>query len=199
MKKSTKRLDMRVRSIFITAAVIGTMFIGCGEKKEKESEAAPSKEIKVTEGAVKEQKKVESNKMDKGEFYYSYNTAEGKKEKVEDEAAFTKLGAYRRVKNQYERVQIALLANKLSKDFLIYCSACHDDYANGIIGPSLLGKSGDYIYKQLQEFKSGKRKNVLMVQLVRMLSDEKLKALADEVAEFNKKVQKIKEENRIKG
>ena len=187
---------MKMRDILITAVLTALLFSGCESKKESK-ESASSGEIKITEGVVKE-KRAESKKVDKGEFYYSYNTKKSKEE-IKDEAAFTKLGAYRRVRNRYERVQISLLANKLSKDFLIYCSACHDDYANGIIGPSLLGKSGDYIYKQLLDFKSGKRKNVLMVQLVRRLSDEKLKALANEVAEFNKKVQKIKEENRIKG
>ena len=95
-------------------------------------------------------------------------------------------------------MQISLLVNKLSHDFLVYCSACHDDYANGVIGPSLLGKSGDYIYKQLMDFKTGKRKNVLMKQLVDRLSDEQLRHLADEVAQFNKKVQKILKQNQIK-
>ncbi len=187
---------MKMKDILIVTFLTALLFSGCESKKESK-ESASLGEIKVTEGVVKE-KKAKSKEVDKGEFYYSYNTKKSK-EDVEDEAAFTKLGAYRRVRNRYERVQISLLANKLSKDFLIYCSACHDDYANGIIGPSLLGKSGDYIYKQLLDFKKGKRKNVLMVQLVRRLSDEKLKALANEVAEFNRKVQKIKEENRIKG
>ncbi len=159
--------------------------------------AKPAGEIKITENVVKEEK-AKAKEVDKGEFYYSYKEAKKEKKKTNDEAKYTPLGAYRYVKN-YEAVQISLLANKLSKDFLIYCSACHDDYANGVIGPSLLGKSGDYIYKQLQDFKNGKRKNVLMVQLVRRLSDEQLKKLADEIAEFNKKVQKIKEQNKLKG
>jgi cytochrome c553 len=194
-----KRRNMRF--FYISLALIAFLS-GCGEKKSKEEvKKAEVSEIKITQNVVKEQK-VKEKKVDKGEFYYSYNKKSEPEEKsgeiVEDEAKYTKLGAYRYVKN-YEAVQISLLANKLSKDFLIYCSACHDDYANGIIGPSLLGKSEDFIYKQLQDFKNGKRKNVLMVQLVRRLSDEKLKALANEVAEFNKKVQKIKEQNKIKG
>ncbi len=181
----------------IWIAAIGALLIlsGCEKKEEKPQQKTEPAQIKITEGAVKE-KKAQAKEVDKGQFYYSYK--EAKKEKVEDEAKYTTLGAYRHIRNPYERVQISLLVNKLSKDFLVYCSACHDDYANGVIGPSLLGKSGDYIYKQLLEFKSGKRKNVLMEQLVRRLPDEKLKALADEVAAFNEKVQKILEENRIK-
>ncbi len=177
------------RMIAISFALV-LLISGC-EKKEQKKEAeveAPAK-ITITEGAVKEQK-AQKKSLDKGEFYYSYQ--EKKEAQItEDEGKYTKLGAYRNVLNNYQKVQISLWANKLSKDFLIYCSACHDDYANGVIGPSLLDKDGDFIYKQLQDFKSGKRKNVLMVQLVRKLSDEKLKAIADEVAAFNKKVQKL--------
>jgi len=187
---------------WIWIVIVALLLVGCEKKEEKREQQvrAPAGQIKITENVVKEEKaKAKVKELDKGEFYYSYKEA-GKKqeEQVQDEAKYTKLGAYRYIKN-YETVQISLLANKLSKDFLIYCSACHDDYANGVIGPSLLGKDGEYIYKQLQDFKSGKRKNVLMVQLVRRLSDEKLKKLADEIAEFNKKVQKIKEQNKLKG
>ena len=180
-----------MKRVIAISFALALLINGC-EKKEQKKEAeveAPAK-ITITEGAVKEQK-AQKKSLDKGEFYYSYQEKKENKSTVEDEGRYTKLGAYRNVLNNYQKVQIALLANKLSKDFLIYCSACHDDYANGVIGPSLLDKDGDYIYKQLQDFKSGKRKNVLMVQLVRRLSDEKLRAIADEIAAFNKKVQKL--------
>ena len=177
--------------VFVLTIMSLLILAGCEKKEHKEREKEPVGQIKITQNAVKEQKASQHKELDKGEFYYSYKKK--KEQKVEDEAAYTPLGALRHVKSPYEKVEIELLANKLSKDFLVYCSACHDDYANGVIGPSLLGKSGEYIYKQLMEFKSGKRKNVLMVQLVRRLPDTKLKALAEEVAEFNKKVQKIKE------
>ena len=184
----------------IAALGAALLFVGCEKREEappksgQQIQAPAAQEIRITEGAVQEQRS-ETKEHDKGEFYYSYkekkSPVEPQELKKSDEARYTALGAYRYVKN-YQDVQIALLANKLSKDFLIYCSACHDDYANGVIGPSLLGKSGDYIYQQLMEFKTGKRKNVLMEQLVGRLPDEKLKALADEIAEFNEKVQKIK-------
>ena len=175
--------------VVMVAALL--LISGCEKKEHKEEtkSEAPAK-IKITEGVVKKQK-AEAKSVDKGEFYYSYRQKKQQTQEEEDEGKYTKLGAYRHILNNYQKVQISLLANKLSKDFLIYCSACHDDYANGVIGPSLLGKDGEYIYKQLQDFKSGKRKNVLMVQLVRQLSDKKLKAIADEVAAFNKKVQKL--------
>ena len=185
-----------MRKIAIALLVLVFILAGCSEKKEKKSQEAAPAAIKITQGAVQKQKET-TNKQNSGEFYYSYNKAKTtQKSEVKDEGRFTRLGAYRHVLNKYQKVQIALWANKLSKDFLIYCSACHDDYANGVIGPSLLDKSGDYIYKQLQDFKSGKRKNVLMVQLVRRLSDKQLKSLADEIAAFNKKVQKLLQEHK---
>ncbi len=186
-----------MRKVVGMAIVASLLFWGCGKKEEHKEQASTAQgEIKITTGVVKEQKTTKKEQKDKGEFYYSYN--QPKKEQVDDEGKYTALGAYRHIKNPYEKVQISLLVNKLSHDFLVYCSACHDDYAEGVIGPSLLGKSGDYIYKQLMEFKTGKRKNVLMKQLVNRLSDEKLRALADEVAAFNEKVQKILKQNQIK-
>jgi len=176
--------------------VFSLIFTGCEKKEEKKEVVAKPSEIKITEGVVKE-KKASKKELDKGQFYYSYKEAKTGDNLIEDEAAYTEIGAYRRIKNQYQKVQISLLAGKLSKDFLIYCSACHDDYANGIIGPSLLDKSADFIYKQLMDFKNEKRKNVLMVQLVKRLSNEKLKELSDEIAKFNEKVRKIKSGEKV--
>jgi cytochrome c553 len=178
--------------MFLLAAML---IVGCSKKEEENvSQESETGEIKITEGAVKEQK-TQKKSLDKGKFYYSYNKA--KKEDEEAEESYTQLDAYRRVKNRYQMVKISLLVNKLSKKFLVYCSACHDDYANGIIGPSLLGRSEEYIYDRLIAFKDGRRKNVLMVQLVGMLSNKELKALADEIAEFNEKVEKIKRGEKI--
>ncbi len=189
-----------MKKITLSIALLAGLLVlsGCEKKEEHQKTAeAPTAKIKITQGALKEQKAAQTEAKDKGEFYYSYNKAK-KEQTQEDEGRFTTLGAYRHIKNPYEKVQISLLVNKLSHDFLVYCSACHDDYANGVIGPSLLGKSGDYIYQQLIDFKTGKRKNVLMKQLVDRLSDEQLRHLADEVAQFNKKVQKILKQNQIK-
>ncbi len=42
------------------------------------------------------------------------------------------------------------------------------------------------------EFKSGKKRNVLMQELVKRVDDSKLKEIADEIAEFNKQIQEIR-------
>ncbi|WP_187648303.1 c-type cytochrome [Nitrosophilus labii] len=175
--------------LFATAVI----FAGCESKDKKEEQkdsVETPKEIKVTEGVVKEQK-TESKEVDKGEFYYSYKENEKNEAEIEEEESYTPIDAYRRVRSPYERVQISLLANKLSKDFLVHCSACHDDYANGIIGPSLLDKNETFIYNRLVAYKNRKKANVLMKDLVSKMSDEKLKSLAKEIADFNEKVRKI--------
>jgi cytochrome c553 len=174
------------------ALLIG--FAGCGDKKEEstkaESSTAPAR-IKVTEGAVKTDVGQESSKENTGQFYYSYNK-EKKGSKEEAEKRRTTLDAYLNIRSPYERVQIELMIQKLSKEFRIKCSPCHDDYANGVIGPSLLDKDGEYIYNQLMAFKTGEKKNELMKQLVEMNDPETLRSIADEIAKFNKQIREMR-------
>ncbi len=83
------------------------------------------------------------------------------------------------------------LVNKLSKKFIVKCSACHNDYANGIIGPSLLGRDSNFIFDSIMKFKSGEKVNVLMSDLVKMMSDQEIRKLADEIYHFNKEIKKM--------
>jgi len=96
------------------------------------------------------------------------------------------------VRSPYEDVQISLLTQKLSKHFRIKCSACHDDYANGIIGPSLLTRDADFIYQRISEFKNGTKSNPLMTDLINMMSDEEIREIADEIYEFNKTIKEMR-------
>ncbi len=68
------------------------------------------------------------------------------------------------------------------------CSSCHGTIGEGIIGPKLIGRSKDYILKNLQEFKSGKRKNYIMYGLLGNLSDQQLVELATEIGKFQAKL-----------
>jgi cytochrome c553 len=168
---------------------------GCGDKKESGHEesaaqASPA-QIKVTEGAVKEKAEARNDKANSGQFYYSYNQ-EKKEGSEEAQKRRTTLDAYLNIRSPYERVQIELMIQKLSKEFRIKCSPCHDDYANGVIGPSLLDKDGKYIYDQLMAFKTGEKKNTLMKQLVEMNDPETLRAIADEIAKFNKQIREMR-------
>ncbi|WP_201352678.1 c-type cytochrome [Hydrogenimonas urashimensis] len=179
-----------VTMVLTSALILG--LAGCGDKKEKKQEAQKSApgEIKVTKGAVKKSGAEEKSKENTGQFYYSYNKEKNATEEKSNRR--TTLDAYLNIRSPYERVQIELMIKKLSKDFVIRCSPCHDDYANGVIGPSLLGKDGEFIYKRLIAFKTGEKKNVLMKQLVAQMDDAKLKSIADEIAEFNKQIQEMR-------
>ncbi|QBK04709.1 cytochrome c4 [Hylemonella gracilis] len=58
--------------------------------------------------------------------------------------------------------------------FASVCVACHAADGNSTIAanPKLAGQHPQYLLKQLQEFKSGKRENVVMKGFASMLSDE---------------------------
>ncbi len=187
---------MRKTTTFALAALLCLGFAGCGEKKEEKESAAqasrPAGEIKITKGAVKKVEEKEPSKENTGQFYYSYNKE--KEAPVAEQKHRTTIDAYLHIRSPYERVQVELMIKRLSKDFVVRCSPCHDDYANGVIGPSLLGKDGNFIYKQLIDFKTGKRKNVLMKELVSQIDDKTLRSIADEIASFNAELQKLRRE-----
>ena len=106
----------------------------------------------------------------------------------------TSMDANLHVRSPYEQVSVAMMVNKLSKKFIVKCSACHSDYANGIIGPSLLGKDSDYIYKKIIAFKKDKTLNVLMSGLVSQMNDAEIREMADEVYKFNLKIKKMRDQ-----
>ena len=186
-----------IKKIILSTALI-MLINGCDNKKQEEKtnlakientqtplkieieENVNSKEIKVVE---KEKTNTKSES-----YYYDYNV----KPTNEDAKTRTTIDANLNVRNPYEKIQISLLVKSLSKEFIVKCSACHNDYANGIIGPSLLNKDANFIYNQIQKFKSDKNANVLMSDLVKQMSDENIKKLADEISEFNKQIKGIR-------
>ncbi len=60
------------------------------------------------------------------------------------------------------------------------CAACHAADGNSAIplNPKLAQQHPDYLVKQLQEFKSGKRANAIMSGMVAALSDQDMKNIA---------------------
>ncbi len=60
------------------------------------------------------------------------------------------------------------------------CAACHGADGNSPIpaNPSLAGQHARYLYKQLTDFKAGRRKNAVMSAMVVNLSDDDLRNLA---------------------
>ena len=187
---------MDKRKWIAAAAVLAIMLNGCGDKKQenKSEEASVSpQEIKITANAVKEDIKEEKSKANSGQFYYSYNKEQNESDyNSEDSKRRTTIDAYLNIKSPYERVRITMMIKRLSKDYIIKCSPCHDDYANGVIGPSLLEKDKNFIYKRIQAYKTGEKKNVLMKELISQIDDKKLKSLAEEIANFNREIKKMR-------
>lgn len=60
------------------------------------------------------------------------------------------------------------------------CVACHGTDGNSAIAmyPKIAGQHAEYIYKQLKDFKSGTRKDPVMLPMVAALSDQDMKDLA---------------------
>jgi cytochrome c553 len=149
---------------------------------------------------VKEKEKVSSKNGHKDKYYYDYNIKSeydpNAKPANVDAAVRTKprtaIEANMNVRSPYEKIQISMLVKKMSIKFMVKCSACHDDYANGVIGPSLLGKSSDEIFSAIDDFKSGKKSNVLMDDLIKMMDDDEIRTLADEIYNFNEQIKALR-------
>lgn len=60
------------------------------------------------------------------------------------------------------------------------CMACHgaDGNSPADMYPKLAGQNANYLYKQLREFKSGKRENAIMAPMVAALTEEDMADLA---------------------
>ena len=123
---------------------------------------------------------VKKNKI-KEEVQQSENAAKGPSK--EDKKMADKLKALRDKAGNMAAFKVSPLYKK-------NCSSCHGTIGEGIIGPKLIGRSKDYILKNLKEFKSGKRKNYVMYGLLGNLSDKQLEDLATEIGSFQEKLDK---------
>ncbi|MEA1954394.1 MAG: hypothetical protein U9O24_08395 [Campylobacterota bacterium] len=198
-------------STLVSSVILASLLTGCGEDKRSDevkttakvavTDTAPKIEIVKNENIkeIKVAEKVSDKKQSKS-YYYDYNIKseydENAKPANEDAGVRVKprttIDANINIRSPYEEVKVSLLVRKLSKKFIVKCSACHNDYANGIIGPSLLGKSSDEIFTAIAAFKSGEKKNVLMTELINMMDDKEIRALADEIYEFNEKIKEAR-------
>lgn len=106
----------------------------------------------------------------------------------EENATTRTIGAISLQRRPLESVDKALLRGMLSKNFLLKCSACHDDYANGIIGPSLLKMSKEEIFNAIKAFQNKEKANVLMSDLIKKMKDDEIKSIANEIHEFNENI-----------
>lgn len=192
-----------MKKYFILSLFILVTFTACSDKKEENKVHAVEKNVSKQAGKIEvidndhfKEEKVHVKKDDSNEsknFYYDYHQETKALAQKEEEKNYTPLGAALKVRSPYENVEVGILVRKLSKSFMVKCSACHDDYANGIIGPSLLSKDSEYIFKTISQYKTGEKKNVLMKELVTQMDDKEIKALASEIYTFNQEVKKLKE------
>ncbi len=81
-------------------------------------------------------------------------------------------------------------AFKVTQEYKSKCASCHgvngSGFQNGkaMMGPKLIGQSADVIYKDLLDFKAGRKENMVMKGLLMQLNKEDLKRFADEIGEF---------------
>lgn len=82
------------------------------------------------------------------------------------------------------------------KNKSMVCQACHGADGNGgadPLWPKLAGQSQDYIVKQLKDFKSGARKDPIMIGMVAALSDVDMQDLAAFFSGFKQKPGTVKD------
>jgi len=199
-------------SILTSSILLLAVFTGCSNNTEEESTkndstvatATPTIEVVVNENAqevkVKEKEKTSIQRKNGKAYYYDYNIKSEYDENAQPankDASVrvkprTTTDAIMNVRSPYEKVQVSMLARKLSKKFIVKCSACHNDYANGIIGPSLLSKNSDEIYNSIEDFKTGKKSNPLMDGLIVNMNDDEIREIADEIYIFNQELNKMR-------
>jgi len=194
-----------IKKILLTSTLI--LFVGCGDEpkeasKKVEETTAPKIEIVANKNA--KEIKVKAHKLhakDQNDtYYYDYNVKseyDQNAQPANKDASVrvkprTAVEANMNIRSPYEDVQIGLMVGELSQHFRVKCSACHSDYANGVVGPSLLSKTSDEIFNTIADFKSGKKSNPLMDGLIDHMSDEEIRELADEIYAFNKKLKEMR-------
>ncbi len=88
---------------------------------------------------------------------------------------------------------------KVSDEYKSKCSSCHGvdgsgmQYGKKLMGPKIFGQSEEEIYKKLDDFKSGRKENMIMKGLLMHLSQDDLKRFAKEIGEFPARAKALKD------
>jgi cytochrome c553 len=79
---------------------------------------------------------------------------------------------------------------KVSDEYKSKCSSCHGvdgsgmQYGKKLMGSKLFGQSAETLYTKLDDFKAGRKDNIVMKGLLIHLSQDDLKRLSNEIGEF---------------
>lgn len=82
---------------------------------------------------------------------------------------------------------------EVSNEYKSKCASCHGVDGSGmqngkkLMGPKLFGQEEAVLYKDLVDFKAGRKENLIMKGLLINLEDEDLKNFAKEIAGFKAK------------
>ncbi|PKN14072.1 MAG: cytochrome C, partial [Deltaproteobacteria bacterium HGW-Deltaproteobacteria-24] len=75
--------------------------------------------------------------------------------------------------------------NRVSQLYSLRCKACHGSEGQGTqVGPSIKGKSVEYILSKLDDYKNNRVKNSLMQGLLTNATQDELNTLAQEISSF---------------
>ncbi|MEO1938258.1 MAG: hypothetical protein ABGW85_06415 [Sulfurimonas sp.] len=200
-----------MKQLYLASSVVLLFGLSaCSDSSQERSQKEKAKElgqttpkIEIVQNSNAHAIKVEQKKgknTDGNSYYYDYgekseynqNAQPANKDASVRVRPRTAIDANMHVRSPYEEIQVGMLVRKLSKNFIIKCSPCHNDYANGIIGPSLLDRDSDYIYAKIKEFKSGEKSNPLMKDLIKRMSDSEIKSMAEEIYSFNKEIKAMR-------
>lgn len=187
-----------MRIISFTVLVFFLFLSGCSseEKSSKDSKApkvAVASGIEISQNENSQEIKVaeKARSSEDKQYYIDYDVKN--EPKNENGSSRSVLDANINVRSPYEKVQISMITKRLSAEFIVKCSACHNDYANGIIGPSLLGKDSDFIFNKIIKFRNDKKANILMSDLVAQMDEKEIRRIADEIYSFNKEIKKLRD------
>lgn len=109
-----------------------------------------------------------------------------KKQKDNTNIEEKKLSALRDKAGSYKAFEV-------SNAYKSKCASCHGVDGSGmqsgkkLMGPKLIGQKEDKLYKDLVDFKDGRKENLVMRGLLINLNDEELKNFAKEIASFQSK------------
>ncbi len=78
------------------------------------------------------------------------------------------------------------------------CASCHGANGSGMqngkkmMGPKIFGQTTEKLFKDLVDFKAGRKENIVMKGLLINLSEEELQMFADEIGAFPAKAEEAK-------